>query len=177
MWHQKKAPFWHHCVGVPNMFKNELKIGRSLIWFGINHSAILTRWFYDLPPNLLINLPGHHSTLSPHVRQQQHSLRYTHFLGEVELFWWREQKCNYCGDQRGRKCTRESWKFLGQREDGMGAEKLRSYPGENNRLTWEERPDGTTNKFGHQFPLQRIHEKTCKIQIFPSHANKNVIPF
>ena len=30
----------------------------------------------------------------------------------------------------------------------MGAEKLRGYPGENNRLTWKERPDSTTNKFG-----------------------------
>ena len=43
-----------------------------------------------------------------------------------------------------------------EREDGMRTEKLRGYPGENNRLTWKERPDATTNTFGHQFPLQRI---------------------
>ena len=58
-----------------------------------------------------------------------------------------------------------------------GGGKVKVSAGENNRLTWKERPDATTNKFGHQFPLQRIHEKTCKIQIFPSNANKNVIPF
>ena len=37
-----------------------------------------------------------------------------------------------------------------------GGGKVKVSPRENNRLTGEERPEATTNKFGHQFPLQRM---------------------
>ena len=37
-----------------------------------------------------------------------------------------------------------------------GGGKVKVSPGENNRLTWKERPDATTNKLSHQFPLQRM---------------------